>query len=426
MSAAAIVQVCGVSKQYRLGEVSTGTLAHDLNRWWHRVRGRPDPYVKVTQANVRDQGADRSGYVWALRGVDFEVRRGDVLGIIGRNGAGKSTLLKIMSRVTAPTEGEIRIKGKIASLLEVGTGFHPELTGRENIYLNGAILGMPRAEVARKLDEIVDFSGCARYIDTPVKRYSSGMTVRLGFAVAAHLEPDILIVDEVLAVGDAEFQQKCIGKMQDVASQGRTVFFVSHNMAAVERLCSRALILDAGRVAMDGTPAECIARYLDDAQSSARAAYKDQSNGEVLLNAFELICGGKAAAEVFLDGGELAFDISLESRRDLRHFAVHIGLYTHWGVLVCLCRSDAAADMPLSAGRHRLRCSLGSIPLAAGSYYCHIALLEKSQPLGSGLRQLSFRVVSGSEHYSSIRHPPPVLAPALRWERCAPPGAVNP
>jgi lipopolysaccharide transport system ATP-binding protein len=261
-----VIKVESLSKQYRLGTVGTGTLSHDLNRWWCKLRGKPDPYLEVTQANDRTQKGD-SDYVWALRDINFEVKQGEALGIIGANGAGKSTLLKILSRVTAPTTGEVRAKGRIASLLEVGTGFHPELTGRENIFLNGAILGMTKAEVHGKLDEIVDFSGCEGYLDTPVKRYSSGMIVRLGFAVAAHLEPEILIVDEVLAVGDAEFQRRCLGKMKDVTGEGRTVLFVSHNMAAIQSLCSGALWLDRGSAVATGTAKEMVDCYLrNDAQ----------------------------------------------------------------------------------------------------------------------------------------------------------------
>jgi lipopolysaccharide transport system ATP-binding protein len=266
MSTDTVIQIENLSKQYRLGEVSTGALSHDLNRWWCRVRGKSDPYLKVTQTNVRDQKSEitqASDYVWALKDINLEIKRGDVLGVIGRNGAGKSTLLKILSRVTAPTTGEVRIDGRIASLLEVGTGFHPELTGRENIFLNGAILGMTKNEIRSKLDDIVEFSGCSRYLDTPVKRYSSGMMVRLGFAVAAHLEQEILIVDEVLAVGDAEFQKKCIGKMQDVASKGRTVLFVSHNMSAIQKICSHSIVLRDGRLVCGPLPsAEAVHRYL--------------------------------------------------------------------------------------------------------------------------------------------------------------------
>jgi len=257
-----VIKVENVGKLYHLGQVGTGTMSHDLNRWWHKVRGKEDPYLKLGEANDRTKkGA--SEIVWALRDINFEVKQGEVLGIIGKNGAGKSTLLKILSRVTTPTVGEIKVKGRIASLLEVGTGFHPELTGRENIFLNGAILGMSKQEIRSKFDEIVDFSGVERYIDTPVKRYSSGMYVRLAFGVAAHLEPEILIVDEVLAVGDAEFQKKCLGKMKDVSGQGRTVLFVSHNMAAVKLLCSRAIMLEKGKIAIEGDVNSIIEKYFD-------------------------------------------------------------------------------------------------------------------------------------------------------------------
>jgi ABC-type polysaccharide/polyol phosphate transport system, ATPase component len=252
-----------VSKQYRLGVVSTRTLSHDLNRWWQvNVLHREDPYLKIGSVNDRSVAAD-SEYVWALRDIDFKVEQGDVVGIIGNNGAGKSTMLKLLSRVTGPTAGTIRVRGRIGSLLEVGTGFHPEMTGRENIFMNGAILGMTKSEITRKLDEIIDFSGCERYIDTPVKRYSSGMMVRLGFAVAAHLDPEILVVDEVLAVGDAEFQRKAIGKMQEVSQgEGRTVLFVSHNMASVRQLCKKGVLLDMGRIQAQGGVDDIVNLYL--------------------------------------------------------------------------------------------------------------------------------------------------------------------
>ncbi|SKB70405.1 Wzt C-terminal domain-containing protein [Parapedobacter luteus] len=247
-----VIKAENLSKQYRLGEVGTGTIQHDLKRWWYKVRGKEDPFLKIGETNDRTQkGA--SEFVWALKDINFEIEQGDVVGIIGRNGAGKSTLLKILSKTTLPTTGCIKAKGRIASLLEVGTGFHPELTGRDNIFLNGAILGMTKKEIKRKFDEIVDFSGVERYIDTPVKRYSSGMYVRLAFGVAAHLESEILIVDEVLAVGDAEFQKKAIGKMQDVSTdEGRTVLFVSHNMAAVKQLCNVGMLLENGTIKTSG------------------------------------------------------------------------------------------------------------------------------------------------------------------------------
>lgn len=258
-----ILKAENISKQYRLGQVGTGTLRHDVNRWWHEIRGKENPYLKIGDTNDRSTKGT-SEYVWALQDINFEVERGEVLGIIGKNGAGKSTLLKILSKVTAPTTGTIKSRGRIASLLEVGTGFHGEMTGRENIFLNGAILGMTKKEIASKLDEIIEFSGCERYIDTPVKRYSSGMTVRLAFAVAAFLEPEILVVDEVLAVGDAEFQKKAIGKMQDISrGQGRTVLFVSHNMAAIKSLCTRGIVLEYGKVVFQGEIDDSVDYYLN-------------------------------------------------------------------------------------------------------------------------------------------------------------------
>ncbi len=265
-----ILKAENISKQYRLGTVGTGTLSHDLNRWWHKIRGKEDPYLRIGETNDRTtKGA--SDYVWALQDINFEVQRGEVLGIIGKNGAGKSTLLKILSKVTAPTTGSIKSRGRIASLLEVGTGFNGELTGRENVYLNGAILGMTKKEITQKLDEIITFSGCERYIDTPVKRYSSGMTVRLAFAVAAFLEPEILVIDEVLAVGDAEFQKKAIGKMQDISREGgRTVLFVSHNMAAIESLCTRVISMEHGKICGDGDPTKVISDYLQNSSFSDR------------------------------------------------------------------------------------------------------------------------------------------------------------
>lgn len=271
-----IIKVENVSKQYRLGVIGTGTLRNDFKRWSHQIRGKEDPFLKIGEANDRSSKGT-SDYVWALQDINFEVMPGEVLGIIGKNGAGKSTLLKILSKVTGPTTGRIDYDGRIGSLLEVGTGFHPELTGKENIFLNGAILGMTKTEIRSKLDEIIDFSGCERYIDTPVKRYSSGMMVRLGFAVAAHLEPEILVVDEVLAVGDAEFQKKAIGKMQDVSrNDGRTVLFVSHNIAAVSQLCTKGLVLKNGTTYFEGRIEEATKTYLQESYSK-KGNYK--SNG---------------------------------------------------------------------------------------------------------------------------------------------------
>lgn len=257
------IEFNNVGKQYRLGRVGTGTLSHDLNRWWQTtILGKEDPYLKIGEINDRTSKG-HSDYVWALKDINFKIELGDVVGIIGKNGAGKSTLLKLLSHITAPSTGNIRYRGRIASLLEVGTGFHPEMTARENIYMNGSIMGMTRGEITRKLDEIIDFAGIERYLDTPVKRFSSGMTVRLGFAVAAFLEPEILVVDEVLAVGDTEFQKKAIGKMKDVANGGgRTVLFVSHNMTAVKSLCNNGIMLENGMIKETGEIETLVSHYL--------------------------------------------------------------------------------------------------------------------------------------------------------------------
>jgi len=316
-----ILEVKNISKQYRLGYVGTGTLGHDINRWWHKIRGKEDPYLKVGEVNDRTVSAS-SDYVWAVKDVSFQVKKGEILGIIGANGAGKSTLLKILSRVTGPTTGSIKAHGRIASLLEVGTGFHPELTGRENIFLNGAILGMTKAEIRSKLDEIIEFSECERYIDTPVKRYSSGMYVRLAFAVAAHLEPEILIVDEVLAVGDAKFQKKAIGKMKEVSQgEGRTVLFVSHNMAAVRSLCTRGIVLKNGEVAYEGSVSSCVQAYLSNHKKAAN--HRVWTKEENVFSDFELqdayIKGvGKKMDEEVEISEALEFSITLKNKSESR------------------------------------------------------------------------------------------------------------
>lgn len=282
------LSIDNLSKQYRLGQVGTGTISHDLNRWWHKVRGKDDPYLKVGEANDRTQKGN-SDYVWALKDINLDIKQGDTVGVIGRNGAGKSTLLKILSKVTKPTTGNIKLNGRIASLLEVGTGFHPEMTGRENIYLNGAILGMTKKEISRKFDEILDFSGVERYVDTPVKRYSSGMYVRLAFAVAAHLESEILIVDEVLAVGDAEFQKKCLGKMGDVArGEGRTVLFVSHNLPSIKQLCKSSVYLKNGTLQMQGDTESVLMRYKNDTRVIHSAGNAPIENNYFLIRQIDI------------------------------------------------------------------------------------------------------------------------------------------
>ncbi len=333
---ATAIEFENISKQYRLGLVSTKTLSHDLNRWWQTsILGKEDPYLKIGETNDRATKGE-SEYVWALKDINFKIEQGDVVGIIGKNGAGKSTLLKLLSRVTGPTTGTIRARGRIASLLEVGTGFHPEMTGRENIYLNGAIMGMTKQEIDRKLDEIVDFSGCERYLDTPVKRYSSGMTVRLGFAVAAHLDPEILVVDEVLAVGDAEFQKKAIGKMQDVSrGEGRTVLFVSHNMASIQNLCKNGVLLKNGMVEYSGEINSVIEHYLS---SNIEATFdfaehivnKTKANAKAFITNVELLDAKGEVTQEVLCGDTVSLNVAYHSEL-MKPIEINIGVYNSMG-----------------------------------------------------------------------------------------------
>ncbi len=360
------IEFNNISKQYRLGLVSTRTLSHDLNRWWQTaILHKEDPYLKVGSINDRSKAAD-SEYVWALRDIDFNVEQGDVVGIIGKNGAGKSTLLKLLSRVTGPTTGTIKAKGRIGSLLEVGTGFHAEMTGRENIYMNGAILGMTKAEITRKLDEIVDFSGCERYIDTPVKRYSSGMMVRLGFAVAAHLDPEILVVDEVLAVGDAEFQKKAIGKMQDVSKgEGRTVLFVSHNMASVQQLCKTGVVLDQGRVAFMGSAGEAINYYLQD--NEKRLTYKDVPNDDpIQLLEAQLVSSDGQMVE---SSSELTLRMLVCVRRKIKYLVMGFNLYSSYGYPIARADfNDYDRLHTVSEGTYEIIFKIPPHTLATGEY----------------------------------------------------------
>ena len=330
------LKIENVSKQYRLGLTGTGTLSDDLNRWWHKIRGKEDPYASVGEVN--DRSVEGGDYVWAIKDINIEVKKGEILGIIGKNGAGKSTILKILSRITGPTTGEVTMDGRMASLLEVGTGFHPELTGRENIFLNGAILGMTKKEINVKLDDIIEFSGCAKYVDTPVKRYSSGMRVRLGFAVAAFLEPDILVVDEVLAVGDAEFQKKAIGKMKEISGIGeRTVLFVSHNMASIKKLCDRVVIMDKGVVSFDGNTEDGIAKYLnlnaDISPTSIKWGDKSESPGNSSISLKKIEIKSDEGSFVRTDSN---ISILLKIKNNLidTQFGFNLKLFSEDGVLV--------------------------------------------------------------------------------------------
>ena len=360
-----------ISKQYRLGQVGTGSLSHDLNRFWHQIRGKEDPYLKIGDSNDRTQKGN-SDYVWSLRDIDFEIEQGDAVGIIGRNGAGKSTLLKLLSKVTKPTTGKILTNGRIASLLEVGTGFHPEMTGRENVFLNGAILGMTRKEITRKFDEIVDFSGVERYIDTPVKRYSSGMYVRLAFAVAANLESEILIVDEVLAVGDAEFQKKCLGKMGDVSKgEGRTVLFVSHNMTAVKELCSKGILLNQGLLNYQGDIANTIFEYQKSSQiqsSYLHSGSLDSALGNENIRILEFYVKPLNDGFLDIDSGmkvKLRFynfqeNINLDTTFELRTYEESVVFHT--GVLIST-QNDS------KKGEYTVEFEIPKNLLNAGNYY---------------------------------------------------------
>ena len=504
-----VIRVEGVSKLYRLGEVGTGSLAHDVNRWWHKVRGKEDPYLKIGEVNDRTKPAKQSvagggsrvtgeegpgavagsellvtsanqsaasptrnsppvtrhstegachqtpatapqggalatsystlvspkaapsDWVYALKDVSFEVKRGEVLGIIGRNGAGKSTLLKILSRVTTQSEGRIKVRGRIASLLEVGTGFHPELTGRENIFLNGAILGMRKAEIARKFDEIVEFSGCARYIDTPVKRYSSGMYVRLAFAVAAHLEPEILIVDEVLAVGDAEFQKKCLGKMKDVAGHGRTILFVSHNMASISHLCSRSILMSKGEIIMDCDTDLAIDGYYKRDLSNNQLNIKGETQKKFQINErapIRLLETRIKSSEGTILNSEVPYEGPIKIEIDYEVIKNESDVY----VTCCFTEQSGVdawwqydADSPIfnnrKPGKYRASISMPKGFLRAGRYYFRPAIVKLGgQPLDyHGDNGVAFDVLIGDTSSAlaskGVKWPSSVRA-SVSWE----------
>lgn len=379
---ATAIEFNNISKQYRLGLVSTRTLSHDLQRWWTmNILRKEDPYLKVGETNDRSVKGS-SEYVWALKDIDFKVEQGDVVGIIGKNGAGKSTLLKILSKVTAPTTGTIRARGRIGSLLEVGTGFHPEMTGRENIYMNGAILGMNKQEITKKLDEIVDFSGCERYIDTPVKRYSSGMMVRLGFAVAAHLDPEILVVDEVLAVGDAEFQKKAIGKMQDVSKgEGRTVLFVSHNMASIRKLCNTGILLENGRIKESGLIGCVIDSYLtmNIGKSDVGVAERKDRKGSQKSRITKItMCMNGMNCDSITMGKGVEFVLQVESDYEISKAHVGISIWSQSEVIVIHSNTNFVLGhtITIHKGINKYKCSFPNLPLQFGQYYLNVAVYD--------------------------------------------------
>ena len=405
-----VIQISNLSKIYRLGEIGTGTISRDLERWYKmKIRGQEDPFLKIGETNVRNSKGV-SDVVYALKDINFEVQRGEALGIIGKNGAGKSTLLKIISRVTSPTTGKINIKGRVASLLEVGTGFHPELTGRENIYLNGAILGMRKKEITRKLDEIIDFSGVERYIDTPVKRYSSGMYVRLAFAVAAHLESEILIVDEVLSVGDAEFQKKCLGKMGEVSKgEGRTVLFVSHNMGAVLQLCSRVVLLSNGMMKYEGMAAQTIDYYLNNTRNeNCKIEYIINPEKEAQIYSIAIYSSDGRNINSFKHNQQFSIIIDYNVKLWPKASYVCIDIFSSnnrrmiWSADV-----ESIADMLInrSAGSYRAMVSVPGNVFIPGTYYITVAIYapgKQMQPTDVKDKEVSFTITDGGSLLSNF------------------------
>ena len=394
------IKVENLSKQYRLGTVDRVTFKEDAQRWWAKLRGKEDPFLKYTVENKREIKAD-SNYVWSLRDINFDIHQGDVVGVIGRNGAGKSTLLKILSKVTAPTLGSVKMKGRIASLLEVGTGFHPELTGRENIFLNGAILGMRKHEIQRKLDEIISFAGIERYVDTPVKRYSSGMYVRLAFAVAAHLESEILIVDEVLAVGDADFQKKCLGKMGDISkSDGRTILFVSHNMPSISTLCKNAIFLQNGQLVKQGTTSECITAYFGGSESVNYKKFSDIFVQNVFkLNSIRVSNQNKIESnEIIFDDDIILIELDYTffvSDVENYHFTFHLNDENGNGLF-----SFSNNETQLKRENANLTFIIPTNFLQSGMYYLSFILVyNKKQPIIFEQDLFNFRVVDGARDF---------------------------
>jgi lipopolysaccharide transport system ATP-binding protein len=360
-----VLSVENLWKQYRLGVTGASSLREDVSRWLAKLRGKEDPTLKIGETNDRENL--KGEYVWALQDISFEVKQGEVLGIIGKNGAGKSTLLKILSKVTTPTKGRVRTKGRIASILEVGTGFHPELTGRENIFLNGAILGMTKNDIRSKFDEIVEFSGVGKYIDTPVKRYSSGMYVRLAFAVAAHLEPEILIIDEVLAVGDAEFQKKCLGKMKDVSGEGRTVLFVSHNMGAVRGLCTKALLMKNGKLEQHGEVDRVISSYLTNPTGKFQIG-QESKDEKIVIQEVNLLNDKGETTQNFKTGDSLTIEIKYFSKETFEKPFFWIAVESQYGSLFGANMLLDGKCPPKIAGEGVIKCTFKELPLLPQTY----------------------------------------------------------
>ena len=425
-----IVEVENLSKLYRLGGIGGSSVRESIEHWWRKARKLPMP-LEQRQRQERSIEPSRRGpfpgSFWSLHDVSFSVNPGEVVGVVGRNGAGKSTLLKLLSRITEPTSGRAILRGRVVSLLEVGTGFHPELTGRENIFLNGAILGMRRSEIARKFDEIVDFAEVGEFIDTPVKRYSSGMFVRLAFAVAAHLEPEILLIDEVLAVGDAAFQKKCLGKMDEVATrQGRTVFFVSHNMGAVRSLCEKAILIEHGRLTMDGAPGDVISHYLsssmpDDDAHEGEIIWPDRSgpsSPELRLERIALRGPRGETASLFEAGKPIDVEITYEVLQRLRGARFSLTLLTQEGE-VAFCATDHLFQAESqSPGLYRTVCHLPGGLLNRRNYIISLSCEIPAERAILAEREYIGFTVSGAGNQSS-NFPetwPGVLCPTIKWD----------
>ncbi len=373
-----VIKIENLWKEYRLGVIGHGTLTHDLQSWWARFRGNEDPNAKIAPMLAGQKKQVEGNHFWALRDVNLEVRQGDILGVIGKNGAGKSTLLKILSRVTAPTKGSIKVRGRIASLLEVGTGFHPELTGRENIFMNGAILGMSKQEIKLKLDEIIDFAEVESFIDTPVKRYSSGMYVRLAFAVAAHLEPEILVVDEVLAVGDMAFQRKCLGKMKEVSNEGRTILFVSHNMLAIESLCNRCVVLGGGQEVFDGVPRQAIATYsessLVDSQVDLPQRRDRQGNQQIVIENIELF-----APDGISSGKLLTIIVHYKTNdKNAKLLSAGVGVWGDHDVRIASFDTKYSKNILEFPQEGQVICHIPKLPFAKGEYFINPSLYTQA------------------------------------------------
>ncbi len=425
-----VIKIENLWKQYRLGVIGHGTLQADLQSWWARKWGKEDPNAKIAAMYKGQEQQVEGDRFWALRDINLEVKQGEILGIIGKNGAGKSTLLKILSRVTAPTRGEVKVKGRIASLLEVGTGFHPELTGRENIFLNGAILGMTKAEIKSKLDEIVDFSGVTQFIDTPVKRYSSGMYVRLAFAVAAHLDPEILVVDEVLAVGDAEFQKKCLGKMGDISKQGRTVLFVSHNMNSITGLCGRAVLLEEGQVRLDGDVNKCVGRYLNRNLVQGAVADKDliakkmegiikKDNPHIRFHQIALLDAQLNPRKSFSSDEDIVVSVTFECMMLVPNLFIFINICDENAIPILTTQNIdnvqiAKKSRNVKQGIYSAQCILPKNIFGQKEFYISVDLVSEKTEHLIVKKILSFEVTFKSyDHYFSA--PNVFFCPRLQW-----------